>query len=513
MVKILARSTLVVASALVAWLVLEGAAAVGSERSLLLHGGGLPAAPARAPTDAERLETDGVYTDHADPRVGYVLRRDAALAILDGQITSDALGMRRRPGAARPDGAPRVVFLGDSVVFGFGVDDHETLAARAEAHLATAGAEVDARTVAVPGWNHRNATSFLLDHLDVYAPDVVVYMPIENDLFDTDNVHRTGHRRAWPDPAAASPWFVLSQADGTRFARRIAPKVRRAQRRGTLVGGAQALVADLSPESSRRYDENAASIVALADVLARRGTPLVLLQWQVDTYTLHLRRRLDERGVDVPWVTLFDDWPTSFTLGGDSHPNARSVDNVARLVARALVELDVVGGDASRVPAVDDALVAYLAPPTDVAARAAASRAERDRQLAPLSPRVDFDTLHATNQLFGGVHADGVAGSEVLVLLGAEGPELEVVLGALSERPDLAPLGVDVAVDDVPVGVVVLGASGRTTARFALPAHVVPGPATPIEVRLSPRRWVVTDDEGIARVASFRPLRIACEVP
>lgn len=505
------RLLLLVAATLGAWLLLEGALAIANERSLLLHDGGPAPAPSRPPTDAERLEADGLYTDHPDPRVGYVLRKDASLRILDGAITTDALGMRRRPGPEPSADATRVVFLGDSVVFGFGVNDDETLAARAEVHLAAAGVDVVAHTVGVPGWNHRNATAFLLDHLDAYAPDLVVYMPIENDLYDTDNVHRTGHRRAWPDPASPMPWLSLSQAQGTRYVRRIAAKVQRALKAGTLVGGAQALTSDLSRTSSRRLDENADSIVQLRDVLARRDVPLALLQWQVDDYTLHLLRRLDARGVDLPIVPLFDDWDASFALQGDSHPNARSVDNVARLVARALVDEGLVDGDASAVPEIDADLTAFRAPPTDAASRATLSDDARARQLALLSPVVDFDTLRATNQLFAGMHADGVAGSEVLLLLGAEGPSVDVTVEALAERPDLLPLVIDVAVDDVDVGTLTLESTGSVTETFDVPSHVSPGPATPIELRLSPRHWVVTDDEGVARIASFRPRRVACE--
>jgi hypothetical protein len=37
--------------------------------------------------------------------------------------------------------------------------------------------------------------------------------------------------------------------------------------------------------------------------------------------------------------------------------------------------------------------------------------------------------------------------------------------------------------------------------------------AAPLEVRLMPARWVIVPQGGSTTLASFRPLRIACEAP
>ncbi|MHC5212597.1 MAG: hypothetical protein ACYTG2_17935, partial [Planctomycetota bacterium] len=241
-----------------------------------------------APPEAPPGGRGDLYTVHDDPLVGYVLWPDTDLAIYEGRIRSDSLGLRRRPGGPPPADALRVVVLGDSVAFGLGVNDDEVLAARLERALEAArgpdARPVVCRTVAIPSWNHRSAAAFLSDHWDALDPDIVLYLPCRNDVYDIDSAYPSGLRRVMPDPSAADPWLnvsVRSNLEGQ--ARRLAQgddATLTIHELGTL-----ATNADLSPESTRRLDENADTIAALAERLAARDCRLLLVWTTTDHYT------------------------------------------------------------------------------------------------------------------------------------------------------------------------------------------------------------------------------------
>ncbi|HTE04987.1 MAG TPA: hypothetical protein VK824_02245, partial [Planctomycetota bacterium] len=141
-------------------------------------------------TDADRhaagAASTGIYRMHEDSRVRYVLKPETTVDIVETHVRTDRLGMRVRPGPEPPPEALRIAVAGDSVAFSYGVADDETMAARLAALLAEsrgpAARPVTASTVAVPSWNHRSALGFLTDHWDELRPDIVVYLPIDNDL-------------------------------------------------------------------------------------------------------------------------------------------------------------------------------------------------------------------------------------------------------------------------------------------------------------------------------------------
>src|SRR4029453_18065282 len=102
---------------------------------------GPPAVRDAAPvTDAERrraaANNPGPYAVHKDPLVGYVLRGDAEFEVFGGSVHTDALGLRRRTGPRHDVKPLRIVVVGDSVAFGYGLDDDQALAQRLEDLLA-----------------------------------------------------------------------------------------------------------------------------------------------------------------------------------------------------------------------------------------------------------------------------------------------------------------------------------------------------------------------------------------
>jgi len=526
-----ARLALALASAAFTLLVAEGVVSLLTARSLT----GRPlATPAPVRLAAQRADPQpaSMYRVHPDPLVSYVHRPNTSLVIYDGRFQSDALGLRARSGPPRGADPLRIMLLGDSVVMGFGLGDQDTLAARLEAELASVlapGARpVECRTVAVSGWNHRNAVACLLDHIDVLDPDIVLYMPIDNDLMDSDGVSEVGSRRTPPDVSGGDPWLSVHQGVDVSFPRTALITLRERGRddAGVFVG-VNPVQTDLGQEARRRYDENAASVVLLARCLQARGAKLALLQYADDRYIWNLRRRLDAAGLDLPVVPLFTHLPAELSLGFDPHPGARAAMAMAHWTAADVLALGWVEGATGPLPSLGDDLESLRAPARSSQQSGWASVRSLQRSLSYLRSRIDFRTLEGSGQIYGGINADGSVGSATLLLLARAGPELHLKLVALPERPDLYPLEVAVSADGVSLGSVTVPRDGVVDVRLPLPA--LTGQASsdpivaslldpegnplplPVDVRLSPARWVAVRRGQVLQLVSFRPLVVACE--
>jgi hypothetical protein len=123
---------------------------------------------------------EGVLPDHAHPP-------DYRLRYPWGEVTTNAEGWRSPAVAlAKPPGTLRVLGLGDSVLFSWGVSDADTVTRRLEEALT---ASLDGRRVEVI--NTGNGSFNSLDELLVlrsrgldYAPDAVFVLVIGNDFYD-----------------------------------------------------------------------------------------------------------------------------------------------------------------------------------------------------------------------------------------------------------------------------------------------------------------------------------------
>lgn len=248
------------------------------------------------PATASELSLIDLIRLHPDERVVYELRPGVRGSFVGRELAINSLGMRDVERAYdKAPGTFRIVGLGDSHAFGWGVDRDETFLAVLERLL-------DARfpsrrhevwNLAVPGYNTvQEVQSFAL-RADRLAPDLVIINYVDNDM-DLPNF------LALPP----SPWSLRRSF--------LADLVRR---RLDLVRGGEVLPVGLigAPidERTRRYQIDPALIPAryrplfgwenmersferLATLARRRRTPVVLL-FNVDDY----RARLAGRTADV----------------------------------------------------------------------------------------------------------------------------------------------------------------------------------------------------------------------
>lgn len=126
--------------------------------------------------------------------------RPGAVSSIEGQRTTiNAMGYRGpvHPHERTP-GRPRLLVLGDSVAFGFGVADEETFSAGLERH----GYEVV--NLAVPGYGTDQALLRLEREGLAYRPDVVLlHFCLQNDFIDN------GSSTYFYDGLHPKPYFTL----------------------------------------------------------------------------------------------------------------------------------------------------------------------------------------------------------------------------------------------------------------------------------------------------------------
>lgn len=101
-------------------------------------------------------------------------------------VNMNSMGLRGPEPVARTDGEKRVLMLGDSFVWGQGVDDDATIPARIEQALRKKGANVTVGNAGMYGTGPREWSYTFERHNAQFAPDIAVaVMYVGNDVLDT----------------------------------------------------------------------------------------------------------------------------------------------------------------------------------------------------------------------------------------------------------------------------------------------------------------------------------------
>ena len=126
------------------------------------------------------IHPQGMYV--ADPSVGYLMTPGYAGVIERSEykapFTVNSLGLRGPPLRDRQNDTFRILILGDSMAFGFGVLDDEVFSARLEAILAERLPERDIQILnaSVPGFGTADQLAFLRTRGAMLDPNLVVVL-------------------------------------------------------------------------------------------------------------------------------------------------------------------------------------------------------------------------------------------------------------------------------------------------------------------------------------------------
>jgi lysophospholipase L1-like esterase len=122
----------------------------------------------------------------ADPECGYRFKPNQSGFTLASPLTINQWGFRGRNWTVvKPPNTVRIAMLGDSYVFGAGVGDDETFAARLERKLneeALMGVRYEVMNFGVPGYDTGHELKVLEYHAARFAPDIVMLNFFLNDV-------------------------------------------------------------------------------------------------------------------------------------------------------------------------------------------------------------------------------------------------------------------------------------------------------------------------------------------
>jgi hypothetical protein len=249
---------------------------------------------------------------------------------------TNADGFRDAPRGAKRQGVPRVLVLGDSYTFGWGIVDGEAYPQRAEALLRERGLDAEVINAGVPGYNTEQE-SFLLDELmPKYRPDMVVVGYVMNDAEPQMNV---------PQPPAITYRYALSWM--WEDARELVM-----QRLGGLPMWSSPNKAQPSYDyaqgfsaESRKWRESKAALSRMSVACRRSGMPLLVMilpdftQWFDANYpdTVIHRAVADwSRELGIESVDLMPRFQGQdhrlFPILTDGHPNARAHEMIAGIL-------------------------------------------------------------------------------------------------------------------------------------------------------------------------------------
>lgn len=145
------------------------------------------------------------YVAH-DSELGWCYQPNAQArhrsAEFDVEIEINAQGFRGPDWPARTD-RPLIAVVGDSIVFGWGVEEHESFTGL----LRTQHPEWDVRGIGISGFAPDQQLLLLRRHGKLRPPDIVVCVSCQNDVYEASSAHAYGLRK---------PQFV-ADGDGVRL--------------------------------------------------------------------------------------------------------------------------------------------------------------------------------------------------------------------------------------------------------------------------------------------------------
>jgi lysophospholipase L1-like esterase len=264
-----------------------------------------------------------------DPGIGHEHRPHTDAHLMGVDVSINATGQRDRDFARpKPDGTVRIMMLGDSLTFGWGVAIEQTAAKRLELLLNDGNADVryEVMNAGVGNYNAAMSSTWMRTRGMEFEPDLVIFNYSYNDAEVTP-------RREGGGLAEWSYAYVY-------FEGRLGEVVRR------MFGGRdwQTYYRGLYADDAAGWRGAQDQLRLLAQFLGQRDIPLVLVNYpelhRLDPYPLFEvsnKIRALSRALDLPYLDLIDSLQTEDPEGlwispGDPHPNAHAHELIANAI-------------------------------------------------------------------------------------------------------------------------------------------------------------------------------------
>ncbi len=404
----------------------------------------------------QQLQSDanGMFSEIPDPVAARVGKAGFHGNYKDAMVDINAAGMRNaRDFSAKSPDTFRIICLGDSYVFGTGVQETERFCDRLQAfyqsnHITVDGKKIETLAVGLPSYTAQQEAVYLSARLDDYAPDVILVVSVQNDITDNAGITSAG--------SLTSEFSIEQRADGSAVFSNQA---------GIPFGEGYytALTTDLSPLARQQWDKAFAALQRLDQLQQARGGKMLLSVLEMPArHSRYFYEIYKQRAhAAAMHYLLVDYWQGKKTrLPDDGHPNAYGHELIAAQYLHTLSELGWVPVPGDTLPVPDVFEKDPLDPPPDAALLA------QEKALfvqEHLSARLDFSAMRADDYgaLLGGLFPENsgektvpwasVRAAFLLRMPAAARGQLRMTL-ALPDRSDVFPFALSVTVNGVVQG-------------------------------------------------------------
>ena len=266
----------------------------------------------------------------ADPAIGHEHVPGTSARLMRADVTINSRGLRDREVAAeKPESTKRILMLGDSIVFGWGVPQDKTISVDLEHDLTAAGfGPVEVINTGVGNYNTAMETAYFLKTGVSYQPDIVVLNYFINDAEPTPTYTPVPWyaRRFYAYAVAGGAWDIFKR---------------------TLLGGPdwRDYYADLYRDDQPGWLKAQDNIKRLADYCRSHGIRLVManipeLHRPAEYPFMDVNRKLvavaEANGIEyldyLPAVAK-EDPPSLWVTAPDPHPSIKAHALMAQALA------------------------------------------------------------------------------------------------------------------------------------------------------------------------------------
>lgn len=264
-----------------------------------------------------------------NPRIGHVHRPSSAATLMGVPVQINADGLRDRDYPVARNDSRRIVFLGDSLTFGWGVASADTFEHLLEEKLQP----VEILNFGTGNYNTEQEVNLFLEKGLKYAPDEVVLWYFLND--------------AEPTPQS-SPWAFLGHSRLVTF---FWSRIKTVLSRMDASRSYQDYYADLYRDDREGWVRTKQAFIALQDVCKEKDIALkvVLLPELHELQAQPFQREyaqvnsfLQSQGIDVlnlyPIFAAEQDSQSLWVALDDAHPNAVAHKRIAELTGSFIME-------------------------------------------------------------------------------------------------------------------------------------------------------------------------------
>jgi lysophospholipase L1-like esterase len=267
----------------------------------------------------------------ADPNISFAHRPNSRARIMGADVSINELGLRddRAIAPGRAAGTTRILMLGDSVTFGFGVSVAETTSRRLESQLNAGGSgtRFEVLNSGVGNYNTAMEVAYYLRDGRRLDPDIVVLNFFVND--------------AEPTPAPAGNLLTRHSLAAVYVNNRLDSVSRWANG----APGWEKYYEGLFAEQQPGWQKAQAAIRALKEACDQQGAPLVLVNypdlhqtnpyplWSINRSIESVARRLAIPYLDLTPAVAGDPNPSQLWVNAsDPHPNGRTHARYAQMM-------------------------------------------------------------------------------------------------------------------------------------------------------------------------------------